>query len=107
MKRLAVFEGLDIDISDILFRIEMIEYYEDYEEFRAIDFISIKRKDKENLCFIATLEYYSETENNTYEICIHKNSNNQFKINIIIESMKEDVSTGDEYIINAITDMIV
>ena len=112
MKRLAVLEGINIDIRELLFKIEMIEYYEDEIEFRAVDFANLTRNiclvddfKKELLYFIATLDYSSETDDNKYQIII-LSLKGESRINIIIESMREEECIGDEYIVDIINDII-
>ena len=106
MKTIETFMDIRKEMKDILYKIELINYYEDYGEYRKCVFDKMEKVD--NKYFIATIEYNSKEyfekgeEPTKYELEIVQLYH---KIIIIIRKPKNSKG-NDDLIIKFITDII-
>ena len=107
MEIIAEFMDIKTEMQEILYKIELIDYYEEYDDYKRCVFDKMEKVD--NKYFIATIEYYSKEyfekgeEPTKYEINIVQLSPN--RIIILIE--KPEKSKGnDDLIIKFITEIV-
>lgn len=107
MEIIAEFMDIKTEMKEILYKIEMIDYYEDYDEYKRCVFDKMEKTDNKH--FIATIEYYSteyfakSEEPTKYEVNIIQLYPN--RIIIVIE--KPEKSNGeDDLIIKFITEIV-